>query len=286
MTDTSRGDAGVPPAGGPGGLFEPGSVTWRVHAEPVMGIAALRALLLECLHPVAMTAFADSRWGEDLWSRLGRTAEYVGVVTFGSATEAMLAGSRVRAVHARIQGTMPDGVPYSADDPQLLGWVHACHVASFLEITTRAGLRLTGAEQDAYVAEQVKAAMLVGLEPDEVPHDRAGLLDYFRVVRPVLQALPAARRAAGRAVAPPLTALAGVRLPGEVRARGDGGAGTGRAPAWASVAGLAYATLPPWGRRLYALDVLPPAAALTDAAATVGLQTLRTALGGPVRLPC
>jgi len=59
MTDTSRGDAGVPPAGGPGGLFEPGSVTWRVHAEPVMGIAALRALLLECLHPVAMTAFAD-----------------------------------------------------------------------------------------------------------------------------------------------------------------------------------------------------------------------------------
>jgi uncharacterized protein (DUF2236 family) len=179
---------------------------------------------------------------------------------------------------------MPDGVPYSADDPQLLGWVHACHVASFLEITTRSGLRLTGAEQDAYVAEQVKTAMLVGLEPDEVPHDRAGLVDYFRVVRPVLQALPSARRAAARAVTPPPTALASVRLPHEVRARA--GTGAGRAPAWASVAGLAYATLPPWGRRLYALDVLPPAAALADAAATVGLRTLRTALGGPVRLPC
>jgi uncharacterized protein (DUF2236 family) len=167
-----------------------------------MGIAALRSLLLECLHPVAMTAFVESRWGEDLWSRLARTSEYIGAVTYGSATEAMLAGSRVRAVHARVQGTMPDGVPYSAQDPQLLGWVHACHVASFLEITTRAGLRLTGAEQDAYVAEQVKAAMLVGLEPDEVPHDRAGLLDYFRVVRrcctrfrrPAGQRLPPSRR--------------------------------------------------------------------------------------------
>jgi uncharacterized protein (DUF2236 family) len=193
----------------------------------------------------------------------------------------MLAGSRVRAVHARVEGTMPDGVPYSAEDPQLLAWVHSCFVASFLEIVTRGGLRLTGAEQDAYIAEQVKTAMLVGLEPDEVPHDRAGLQDYFRVIRPVLEATPAARRAAAAVVSPPL-AVAGSPLPASPRGGfpGNGARPRPTRPAWASVAGLAYATLPPWGRRAYGLTELPGAAGLSEAAATIGLQTLRTALKG------
>jgi len=43
---------------------------------------------------------------------------------------------------------------------------------------------------------------------------------------------------------------------------------------------LAFAALPPWARRLYALPELPGAANLTDAATTVGLRTLRTALKG------
>jgi uncharacterized protein (DUF2236 family) len=248
-----------------------------------MGVAGLRALLLESLHPVVMTAFSESGWGEDLWTRLARTAEYVGVVTYGSTTQAMLAGSRVRAVHARVQGTMPDGIPYAAEDPQLLSWVHSCHVASFLEIVTRGGLRLSAAEQDAYIAEQVKAAMLVGLEPDEVPHDRAGLQDYFRVIRPVLEATPAARRAAAAVVSPPL-ASAPPLIPPRSTGTGSGSPATSP-PAWASVAGLAFATLPPWGRRLYGLSELPGAAGLTDAAATVGLQTLRTALKGTPGAP-
>ena len=79
---------------------------------------------------------------------------------------------------------------YAADDPQLLAWVHCCLVASFLGCSTRSGVALTGAQQDGYVAEQVKAAMLVGLEPDEVPHDRAGLQDYFRVIKPALECIP------------------------------------------------------------------------------------------------
>jgi uncharacterized protein (DUF2236 family) len=180
---------------------------------------------------------------------------------------------------------MPNGVPYSADEPQLLAWVHSCLVASFLEIVTRGGLRLSAAEQDAYIAEQVKAAMLVGLEPDEVPHDRAGLQDYFRVIRPVLEATPAARRAAAAIVTPPLAAAPSLSRPhpGSNRPASSDPASSGSGappPAWASVAGLAFATLPPWGRRLYGLSELPGAAGLSDAAATVGLQTLRTALKG------
>jgi hypothetical protein len=50
-------------------------------------------------------------------------------------------------------------------------------------------------------------------------------------------------------------------------------------PPWAIVAGLAYAALPPWARRLYAIGELPGPAGLTDAATTLGLKTLRAALG-------
>jgi uncharacterized protein (DUF2236 family) len=229
-----------------------------------MGVAELRALLLQALHPVAVAAFVEhSTYREDWWGRLSRTGEYIAVTTFGSTTDAMFAASRVRAIHARVHGTLPTGIGYEAEDPQLLAWVHCCLVASFLEVVTRGGLALTGAEQDTYIAEQVRAAMLVGLEPDEVPHDRAALQDYFRVIRPALECTPVARRAAMDLVSPPPAA------------------GTAPAsPTWASIAGLAFAALPPWGRRLYALTELPGAAGLTDAEATSELRSLRSALRG------
>ncbi len=275
-TDVPRHRPGQPGEGRGGdagdvGLFGPDSVTWRLHAEPLMGIAGARALLLQALHPVAMTAFDEhGTLRRDVWSRVARTAEYVTVTTFGSTTEAMLAASRVRAIHAQVRGALPGGAEYAADDPQLLAWVHCCFVASFLEVLTRGGLALTGAEQDHYIAEQVRAAMLVGLEPDEVPHDRSALIDYFRVIKPALECTPAARRTALEIVSPPPPAS--VHRPATPR------------PPWADVAGLAFAALPPWGRRLYALTDLPGAAALPDAATTVGLRTLRASLltGRPV----
>jgi uncharacterized protein (DUF2236 family) len=257
------------------GLFGPDSVTWRVHAEPLIGIAGLRSLLLMALHPVAMTAFDDYWRHRDLWDRVRRITEYTAVTTFGTTTDAMLAASRVRAIHARIRGVLPSGVAYSAEDPQLLAWVHSCLIASYLEVTTRGGLVLAGAEQDAYIEEQVKAAMLVGLEPDEVPHDRAGLQDYFRVIKPALECVPAARRLAAGLVAVP--------APSEPRRLA---LAAGPRPVWAAVAGIAFAALPPWGRRLYALPDLPGAAGLTDAAATVGLRAVRASLrGGQARVP-
>ncbi len=251
------------------GLFEPDSVTWRVHSDPLMGIAGLRGLFLHALHPVTMAAvdeYASETW--DPWTRLARTAVYVGVTTFGTASDAILAGSRVRAVHARVYGTTRQGRPYTADDPNLLVWVHNCLVASFLEIVTRGGLALTAQEQDLYIAEQVRSAMLVGLEPDEVPRDRASLVRYFREIRPALGAGEQARRAVTLAVAPTLGAPP-VQPPG-----------SGPRPVWADVAGLALATLPPWARRMYGLTELTEAASLGVAAATLALRSLRTSLAG------
>ena len=40
------------------GLYGPDSVTWRVHADPSMALAGLRALLLQAVHPLAMSGVA------------------------------------------------------------------------------------------------------------------------------------------------------------------------------------------------------------------------------------
>ena len=75
------------PVPGDPGLFGPGSITWRVHGDPIMWIAGLRALLLQALHPAAMAGvLSHSDFRADPWGRLFRTADYVGVVSFGSVS--------------------------------------------------------------------------------------------------------------------------------------------------------------------------------------------------------
>lgn len=249
------------------GLFGPGSVTWRLHAEPLMGVAGLRALLLQALHPVGAHAVDEhSGFREDIWGRLQRTAQYIGVVTYGTGMEAMLAGARVRAIHDQVNGHLPNGRPYSANDPDLLAWVHCGLVASVLDVLGRGGVPITAEDRGRYLAEQVRAAMLIGLEPDQVPDTDAGLTRYYRRVRPDLRATAVARRAALLIAAPPMPLTVALATPAR--------------PAWASVAGLAYASLPPWARRMYALPELPGAAGLHEAGTTLALKALRTALRG------
>ena len=98
---------------------------------------------------------------------------------FGPAAVAVAspsAAARVRAVHRRVRGVDPvTGAPYAAADPALLRWVHATEVASLLDAARRGGLALTEPEADRFLAEQVRAARLVGLE--DVPTTRAALAE-------------------------------------------------------------------------------------------------------------
>src|SRR3954468_20173116 len=106
----------VPMAPDPG-LFGPDSVTWRIHADPVMALGGLRALLLQAVHPVAMAGVAGhSGFRDDPWGRFLRTANYVAVVSFGAVAEAERAAARVRGLHRRVRGVEPEsGTPYSGD---------------------------------------------------------------------------------------------------------------------------------------------------------------------------
>jgi uncharacterized protein (DUF2236 family) len=191
------------------GLFGPDSVTWRVHADPSMALAGLRALLLQAVHPLAMAGVAQhSDFRGDPWGRLFRTAEYVAVVSYGTTAEATRAAARVRGIHRKLSGIEPEsGTAYRVDDPELLLWVHCCEVESFLSTALRCGMRLTPAERDAYYAEQVTAAELVGIAPDVVPSTVEQMRRYFVDVQPHLRVTAEARRTAGFVLWPPMPSL-------------------------------------------------------------------------------
>lgn len=248
------------------GLFGPGSVTWRLHADPMFGIAGLRALLLQSLHPVAAEGVSqNSQFRSDPWGRFQRTAEFVAVTTFGTTSEALTMGARVQSLHSRMSGNDPaTGKGFRVDRSDLLAWVHNCLVDSTLSVLERSGVTISAEDADRYVAEQVRAAALVGLEPGQVPHDRAGLDAYFREVRPLLRVTSVAREEASYVIAPPIPAR------WAIAAR----------PAWSSLAGLAFAALPRWARRLYSIPELTASAGLHGAATTVALRALRTSLRG------
>jgi uncharacterized protein (DUF2236 family) len=196
----------VPDVVSPGdrGLFGPGSVTWKIHAHPVILVGGLRALIIQSLHPLAMAGVAEhSDYKREPIFRLQRTVQYVGTVTFGTTEQARAAGDLVRHVHTYVNGTDPvTGRRYSAEDPETLVWVHCVEVHSFLAAYRAYGGRLSEAEQDGYLAEQVRAAGLVGVPPEIVPASRAEMHDYFAGVRPELVASPLALEAIRFVVSP------------------------------------------------------------------------------------
>jgi uncharacterized protein (DUF2236 family) len=251
------------------GLFGPGSVTWKVHEEPILIVAGLRSLYLQALHPRAMAGVAqNSNYRTDAWGRLVRTATYVATTIYGTTAEAEAAGARLRRLHGRMRATDPDtGQEFRIDEPELLRWVHVTEVESFLSTARRAGLPLTDAEADGYYTEQRRAAALVGLDPADVPGTAAEVADYYRQVRPALRMTREAAETAVFLTAPPLPWK--LNLPARV------GLNLGPARlAYFGVAGTAFALLPPWARRLYGGLGLPT----TELSADLTVRALRLAL--------
>ncbi|MFD6424396.1 oxygenase MpaB family protein [Streptomyces sp. NPDC060198] len=227
------------------GIFGTRTVTWQMHADPMMWVAGVRALYLQALHPRAVRGVTqNSDFRRDAWGRLLRTADFVGVLTYGTTDEAEEAGARVRRIHSRITATDPaTGETYGVGEPGLLLWVHCAEIASYLEVQRRSGYPLSDEQADRYVDEQRRSARLVGLDPATVP-DTTGRLDaYFDRVRPALAASEEATEVDDFLRRPPVPAPL---VPA-------------RAVVWRRVAALAYDSLPPYAHELYGRPA-PPAA--------------------------
>jgi uncharacterized protein (DUF2236 family) len=218
--------------------FAEGRPIRQVHGDSAMFIGAIRALLLQSLHPLAMAAVAEhSDYRDDPWGRLQRTGHFIGATTFGRTGDARHAIARVRAIHERVTGTAPDGRPYAASDPHLLTWVHIAETDSFLRAHTCFGTHpLDKTERDGYVTDMARIAAELGV-PDP-PRTEADLADRIRAYRPELAATAEAREAARfLLLRPPLPVIA-------------------RAP-YGVLAAAAVSLLPGWARRPLYLPRLP-----------------------------
>lgn len=178
------------------GHFGPGSVSWRIFSHASYGISGVAAVLVQALHPVAMAAVdRHSAFRTDAWRRAHLTADYVFAITFSGRAAADAAAARVRHIHRGL----------GVDDPALLLWVHAVHTDCALRGYETFVRRLGTSDADRFVAEQVIAAKMVGLERDSVPRTRAALESYLEAV-PGLEVTEPARHFAGlllRARMPP-----------------------------------------------------------------------------------
>lgn len=174
---------------GDDGLFGPGSAAWTVHGDfTAMMAGGVAALLLQMLHPGALAGvWGHSNFRQDMLGRLRRTAQFISGTTYGATATAEALIDRVHGIHDRVAGTLPDGTPYSANDPDLLTWVHVAEVASFLAAHRRyRDPAYPAAEQDRYLREYALVAERLGATG--VPKTRDAVDAYFRAVRPRLRA--------------------------------------------------------------------------------------------------
>lgn len=198
------------------GLFGPDSVTWRVHGDVMsMMVGGTAGLLLQMLHPAALAGVWDhSNFRADMHGRLRRTARFIALTTYGGRDEAEAAIARVRGIHDRVRGTLPNGRPYAANDPSLLAWVHVAEATCFLDAWIRYGEPgMPAADQDRYFAEMARVAEGLGASP--VPRSRFEARRLLHAMRPQTQydartrevARLLLRRRAPNMMAEPLQAL-------------------------------------------------------------------------------
>lgn len=248
------------------GLFGPHSVSWRICREPAYAISAIAGLLMGALHPVAMAAIDQhSDYRRDAWRRAHRTTGYVFTITFGGTEAALRAAERVRSIHSRLSGTDPlTGRSYRADDPDLLLWIHCVNTEMALAGQQAFGRRLTAAEEDRYVGEQIRAARLVGIEEQRVPAGRAELRAFLAADHGLSLSAPARDFA---------RMLLGARMPWTMR------------PFWALHVAGALMILPPRASAIYGFPRWLPKGRAARAAVRTMLKAMDAcyALLPPIR---
>ena len=195
-------------------LFERDSPIRLVHADIVtMMVGGVRGLLLQMLHPHALQGVLDhSDFRSDMHGRLRRTARFIAVTTFGEASEAEAAIARVNRIHRRVTGTLPDGTPYSATNPQRSrGSMWRRRPASWKAICVMSGPICPVQEQDEYFRQFAVIARALGADP--VPPDRREAERSFANCARICSARPEAREIARLVLISAHPDAAGVRRP-------------------------------------------------------------------------
>ena len=170
------------------GYFDDDSMFRRVNRERAVALSGPRALLMQAAHPLAVFGLlAHSTALDEPYERLARTAKTMNTIAFGSRAEADRLTRRVRAMHRRVSGSLPDpigpyaaGTAYRADDPGLLLWVLFTLADSATVVYGRYVHSLSDAEKAALWEDYKLVGTLFGLEETTMPATLDELDDYRR----------------------------------------------------------------------------------------------------------
>jgi uncharacterized protein (DUF2236 family) len=152
----------------------------RVHRERVLLVGGQRALIMQLAHPqVAAGVAQHSDFPMRAMERLRRTLDLTLATVYGTEAEAEAASTAIRSVHDRVAG-VAGGLPYSANDPQLLMWVNATLIDTTLLVYRRFVRPLTADEERRYYEETAESALIFGIPEAVVPPDLAAFRRYVR----------------------------------------------------------------------------------------------------------
>jgi uncharacterized protein (DUF2236 family) len=260
------------------GYFDDDSMFRRIHRERAVALSGPRALLMQAAHPLAVFGLlAHSSALDEPYERLARTAQTMDTIAFGSRADADRITRRVRAMHRRVSGRLPEpigpyaaGTTYRADDPRLLLWVLFTLVDSAMVVYRRYVHSLSRAQEAAFWEDYKVVGRLFGLKARDMPATIEDL-DAYRVRMlagdELLVTDWARRRARQIVLAPPVPLLA--------------------RPLLETVNFVTIALLPDPIREQYGFSSLPPAA-MRKALVAGGADYLKRAvvpfLPGRVRL--
>jgi len=160
-----------------------------VNAERVVLLGWSRAILLQMAHPLVAAGVAEHsnfRGGPLATAlRLRHTVRAMLRLAFGDQAAADRTIAGIRAIHRRVHGQLgestgrfPAGHPYSAEDPDLLLWVHATLVESVLLAYELMVGPLTESDRDQYCEESADVAIALGARANEIPRTWRSLCAY------------------------------------------------------------------------------------------------------------
>jgi uncharacterized protein (DUF2236 family) len=166
------------------------SISRRINAERVVLLGWARAILLQLAHPLIAAGVHDhSGFRASTWtaaSRLYHTVHAMLALTFGSDADRERALGGIRMIHQRVHGRLsvgagrfPAGTAYSAEDPDLVLWVHATLLESVPMAYELLVGPLTTPERDAYCAESASVAVALLARSDDVPRSWQAARTYL-----------------------------------------------------------------------------------------------------------
>ncbi|MEU5876351.1 oxygenase MpaB family protein [Spirillospora sp. NPDC047279] len=128
----------------------------ELAAEPLVGLGAGRALLMQLAHPkVAQGVAEHSDFAGRPLARLFGTLDFLLIVTFGTEEEVERFSRRIRGLHRGLKG---EG--YTGADPELQMWVNATLIDSALYVYER--VMRPDEDEVNIAAEYYRQARIVG----------------------------------------------------------------------------------------------------------------------------